>query len=263
MTKLLAALFIMFAAPALATTTDPAAGEPQHVFQLTSEDAEKAISDALATQGAGAKIAATIIGHNKSDPLFSHGKPITVELRGLTFDKSTRRWSTSLMAVSGEEIVTAMPLSGRFEEIVEVPVLKRQIRSGELISEDDLEMRSFPVHRTRAETVTDMKELIGQSPMRTLSTGRPIRSHEISGPVLVKKDSIVQMRYSMPGMEISATGQAMEEGSKGRMIAVRNLASKKVVHALVDGENTVMIKPVSKVPNLEARSQTGEAHATN
>ncbi|MEK7387982.1 MAG: flagellar basal body P-ring formation chaperone FlgA, partial [candidate division NC10 bacterium] len=76
-----------------------------------------------------------------------------------------------------------------------------------------------------------MTQLVGQSPERTISPYRPVRDHEIARPALIKKDAIVQMRYQSPGMEITTTGQAMADGSKGRMIAVRNLASKKVVHA--------------------------------
>lgn len=236
-----AALGFMIPNLAFATIeTPPSMAAPKYLFELSYDDAEGAIGFALADKGAGNKINATINGH-KTEALFSYNKPITVEIHGLQFDKTSSYWSASLVFVSDGNAVSAMPLAGRFEEMVEIPVLKRQVRTGDLIKETDVEIRDYPVSRTRSDTVTDMASLVGKSPERAISPNRPIREQEIAMPAIVKKNGIVQIRYSSPGMEITASGQATEDGSKGSIISVRNLASKKLIRAVVVDDTTVSV----------------------
>lgn len=232
---------------AFALTEEPVALQPaesKYLFEVSYEDAEGAIGFALADKGAGQKVAATINGHKK-EPIFSYSKPISVEIRGLKFDKTASRWSASLLAVENGNVITAVPVAGRFEETLEVPVLKKQIRSGEKISDADIEIRDFPVSATRSGTITDMASLIGKSPVRTLSAFRPIREQEIAMPAVVKKNDLVQIRYISSGMEISVTGEAMTGGARGDAIDVRNTASKKVVRAIVEDERTVSVTPLA------------------
>ncbi len=265
MIKYLAA-FILCCGAAFANTPQPIAAETtvDHIFQLTSIDVEKAISTALTDKSDGKKMSASLIGYVPSKPLFSHKAPIMVEIRGLTFDTATQRWNASVMAVSEDNtVVSALPVNGRFEEIMDVVVLKKQIRAGETISADDVDIRSFPVARMRAETITDPKEVVGQSPKRTISASRPIRLHEIARPTLVEKNRIVQMRYGSAGLEITTTGQAMENGGKGELIAVKNLSSKKIVHAVVDSASVVLIPTLTSTAGQSASIPSGERYAAN
>jgi flagella basal body P-ring formation protein FlgA len=264
MIKYIAAFILLSCAASASTTEVPVVGDAGHLFQLTSADVETAVSEALIEKGSGEKISASVIGYEKSKPLFSYSKPISVEIRGLTFDATTHRWNASVMAVSEtSEVISALPVNGRFEEVADVVVLKKQIRAGEVIGEDDIEIRRFPVARTRAETVTNPKEIIGQSPKRTISAGRPIRIHEIAGPTLVQKNGIVQVRYNAAGIEITTAGQAMESGSKGELIAIKNLSSKKVIHAVIDSESTVSIPTPPTPKNISASTNTGASYAAN
>ena len=47
------------------------------------------------------------------------------------------------------------------------------------------------------------------------------------------------MRYKIPNMEITTTGQAMADGAKGEAIEVKNTTSKKITRAVVVDSNTV------------------------
>jgi len=257
---LLFLIVIGMAIPAFADApaADPAPAAPtavvssdttKYLFQLSSGDAEDAIGKALVQKGAGTKIGISINGH-RNDALFSYSKPISVEIRGLQFEKPSR-WSANLLFVADNEVVSAMPVAGHYEEIIEVPVLKREVRSGDVIGEADVEMRDFPMTRTRTDTITDIAQIIGKSPAIAISPSRPIRQHEIASPAIIKKNGIVSIRYISPGMEITTTGQALEEGAKGSVISVRNTVSRKIVRAVITDENTVDI------------AATGEPYAAN
>ncbi len=229
--------------------SEPSIETPKYLFQLSYADAEEAIGQALVKKGAGGKISVNINGQ-RTLPLFSYSKPLAVEIRGLQFEKPAR-WSANLLFTAEGEVVSAMPVAGRYEEIIEVPVLKREVHNGDVIGQADVEMRDFPITRTRTDTITEIAQLIGKSPAIAISPSRPVRQHEIISPAVIKKNAVVSIRYTSPGMLITTTGQAMEEGAKGDAISVRNTVSRKIVRAVVTDQNTVDI------------AGTGEPYAAN
>lgn len=235
---------------------------PRNAFEVSYSAAEQAISHALTEKGVGDKVTAnltSIANGNRSGVLQAFNQPVTIDIKGLQFDRRSHRWSASLLFVANGEVVTALPASGHFEEIIEVPVLKRELRNGDIISENDIEIRDFPMAHIRSDTITDISTIIGKSPLRTISPFRSLRENEIASPAIVKKNGIVQMRYSSPGMEITTSGQAMDDGAKGDVINVRNTASKKVVRAVIEDSNTVNIMATG----TQTSQLTETSHATN
>jgi len=253
-------VFAFFAFTVAAYADEPLSmNAPKPLFQVTYSDAEDAIGRALAEKGAGTKLSASIRGDNKSEPIFSYAKPVNVEIRGLTFDKANNKWAANLFFLSGSDVVTAIPSTGQFEEMVEVPVLRREVHNGDVIKDSDVEVRDFPLSRTRSDIVTDISDLIGKSPMRGISPNRPIRQQEVALPPVIKKNRMVEMRYNAPGMQITTNGQAMDDGAKGDVISVRNTTSRKVVRAVVEDANTVTI--ISQ--DSQTSQLTGGDHAAN
>lgn len=216
----------------------------RNAFIITASDVEKAVSAVLEQQGAAERVGAKMQGSSGVKPVFAYTQPLRVIPRGLRYDHSQQRWQASLLFVDkNEEVISAIPASGRYDELVEAPVLKRQIRKGEFIRDEDIEMRDFIIAHTRSDTVRSREDLIGKTPSRGISANRPIRSAEVIDMPIIKKNSMVQINYEVPGMIISATGQALSEGAKGQMIEVRNSESKKIIRAVVENATTVNITP--------------------
>jgi len=248
---LLFLLLLMMSSFAFATeeAVVPLSPDQSYIFNIFYEDAESAISKALTEKSTDGKIVSAIISGKKTTPLYSSNKPISVEVRGLRPDSTTNRWSANLVILSDtSEVLSAMPLSGRYLLMVEVPVLKQSMQNGELIKDTDIERKTFPQERVLRDTITDSTSLIGKSPKRNISPARPIRTNEISAPAVVKKNSAVMMRYKTSNMEITAAGQALADGAKGEVIEVKNISSKKVTSAVVVDANTVDVM-VQGVPN--------------
>jgi flagella basal body P-ring formation protein FlgA len=212
--------------------------DTRNAYDISYTQAEETINAALASKGAGDKMASMINGRNMK-PLFLYTKPLTVEVRGLQFDRKMRRFEGSLVFMSGDEAVSAMPVAGSFNEMVEIAVLKREVRSSDIIKESDIEIRDFAINATRSDTITDLSSLIGKAPVRSISAFRPIRLSEVANPAIVKKDAIVQMHYNLPGMEINTSAQVITTGAKGDVISVRNTTSKKIVQAVITDSGNV------------------------
>lgn len=222
---------------------------------LTQGDVEAAVAKALVDKGAGDAVRAVILG-GKTGQYYEGTEHVSPLVTGLTFDKQTSRFSANLMLVTEDKVLSAAPISGRYQQTVSLPVLKRQMRSGEQITQSDLDYMEFPLARTRSDAVTDTVQLIGQTPRGTISQNRPIRLSELSAPAAVKKNALVVMRYKSPSMEISTSGQALTNGATGDIIEVRNLISRQIVRAVVDNATTVSVTPLSDAPK-----RAGELHA--
>lgn len=232
---------LFFASAAIADDTTPS--PPSYIFNISYEDAQDAIGKALyeklpAENTVGQEVAAVINGR-KPVPLYSSSKPVNVEVRGLRADSANNSWSASMVIMDDDKVISALPLAGHYMVMSKVPVLKRPLKKGEIISEDDIELKSFPRERTHSNTVSDIADIIGRTPVRAVSPNRPIRSNEISAPALIKKNGLVLMRYKTASMEITASGQALADGAKNDVIEVRNITSKKITRAVVTDSNIV------------------------
>jgi flagella basal body P-ring formation protein FlgA len=252
------ALLIVGGPTFAATQEDAYVPDPHNAFEVSYSNVEDAVTQALTEKGVGDKVAATINGR-KSKPIFAYNKPVTIETRGLQYDKMSGHWEGSIVFVADGDVISAIPASGHFDEMVEVAVLKREMRPSDIIHENDVEIRDFSVRNTRTNTVTDISSLIGKAPLRTISPYRPIRSEEIVNPSIMKKDAMVQMHYSLPGMDITTAGQAMTAGAKGDVINVRNVTSKRMVRAVIEDSETVSVA----TPTQQTSQLTGGDYAAH
>lgn len=226
------------------TTAQPSS----YIFNVAYDDVEEAIGKELTVrlfpdgveEGARKSVSASINGR-KLAPLYSANKPVGVEIRGLRSDEKNSRWNASLIILDkgSNDVVSALPLSGKYIVMEEVPVLKRAFRNGEVITQEDIELKYVPQARIRGGTVIYSEDIIGKTPLRAISPQRPLRGSEITDVALINKNALVQMRYRTGNMEITASGQALADGVKGDVIEVRNIDSKKTARAVVVGNNLV------------------------
>ena len=134
-----------------------------------------------------------------------------------------------------------MRVAGRLYEVADVPVPAHPIAKGEVIGRDDLQMVSMRTDRLTRGAVTDIEQILGKAPRRTLRAGEPVRPGDIRRPVVIAKGHTVTLLYRTAFMELTARGRAVENGGQGDVIRVMNIQSKKVVDAVVADANTVLV----------------------
>ncbi len=213
---------------------------PSAPYQLMLEDVEKAVSDALVAAKLAPHIHATVL-NNRDKVLYAGQQPAHVELRTLRYDTSKSSWSANMLIMDGEKTITAKPVSGRYNEEQEVPVLNKRLLNGNVIAKEDVVMQFFPATKSRQDTVMTADALLGKSPRHMISPNRPIRAGELTSPAVLKKGGTVTMRYATPYMDISTTGEAQEEGTVGDVIRVRNMDSSKIVRATIVSSQEVVV----------------------
>ncbi len=167
--------------------------------------------------------------------------PSAVTIKHLRFDTYDGRFSATLVAPDDRPGAVVVPVAGRIHEMIDVPMLTRRLRSGEMIDKDDVQMQLVRADFVGTNVITAPDQLIGKSARRSLQNGKPLNASDVREPQLVARNSIVTMVYRTKNLVITAHGKARESGTKGDTIRVQNASSGKMVDAVVTGPNAVAV----------------------
>ncbi len=226
-----------------ATAEVTVAGKPAY-FAITNDDVAAQVSKQLQDQGFRDGVKATV-NPGTSPVLATADHPLKLVIHALQVDTDASIWQGQAYIMSGNTTEMVKPIAGRYDSVVTVPVLTRQLRKGDIIEQADLEFKKVPERQLRKDSITDSSRLIGNSPIRMISPGRAIRAAEISAPTLVKKGQTVEMLYTTPHMTIRTTGQALEDGSDGALVRVQNTTSQKAVSGRVVANGQIEVNSES------------------
>lgn len=166
--------------------------------------------------------------------------PPTIAVKDLQLDERTGRFSAKLLAPAGNPIIVRT-VHGRLRTVVKVPVLARRLTKGQVISREDVTLIPVDARRVKSDTVTDVSQLIGMAPRRMLRNHVPVRLSDVRRPLLVSKGEMVTLMLRTPAMTLTARGKAAESGSKGDLIRVINVQSKRPVAGVVAGPGMVVV----------------------
>ena len=228
---------------AAATTTIAALTPPTNApfFTITKEDVEKTVAENMIAKGIAEKSVRAIMDPLPNPVLYSADRPLKISIQALQVDRAAKRWQGQAYIMSNRSTETVRPVAGRFEVMISVPVLSRQFNAGDVIESKDITMRDMPERQLRKDTITSAEAIIGKSPLRMISADRPIRAQEVAMPSMIKKGDIVQMSYTTNYMLITDQGEALQDGTNGALIRVKNSKTGRAVSARVAGAGQVEV----------------------
>jgi flagellar basal body P-ring formation protein FlgA len=128
------------------------------------------------------------------------------------------------------------------EKII-LPVPAMTLYPGDVITDQVLADRDFssdPVMHKLAG-VQARADLVGKVARRTLLSGQPIPSGAVGKPTVVAAGGKVQIVYAEGGLRTSAFGIALQPGSAGDVISVRNSASGVTVSGIMQTDGTLSV----------------------
>lgn len=126
----------------------------------------------------------------------------------------------------------------RIDEIVQAVVLRQNISAGGIITADTIEHTTRERRLIRGNLVTDIQAVIGARTKRSLSLGQMLTFQDLC---LVCKGDVVTIAIQEKGLDVSATGIALADGSLGDVINIRNRQSQRELRAEVVGVNRVSV----------------------
>lgn len=146
------------------------------------------------------------------------------------------------IGISSVLFACAMTTPSLATTTVEVPVINRSIDRGEILSREDLALKTMEINRLPRGAILKIEELVGYEILRKLRPGTPIKSEQVRTPPTTRRGKKVTILFNLPGISLRASGEALEDGHMGQRIRVINKASKKAIIAEVVGQDTVTVR---------------------
>jgi flagella basal body P-ring formation protein FlgA len=170
----------------------------------------------------------------------------TFAIRELRHDDRSGRLVGKLVAPARNPIYS-MRVTGRLQKMIKVPVLTRLVRRGEIVRARDVALRAVDQSKVPASAVIQRADIVGQSARRSLPSGMPVRDGDLEAPTLVRRGALVTMEIKTPMMRLTARGKALDSGTLGETVRIRNIQSKRVIQGTVVGLDRVRIAPAGAV----------------
>lgn len=125
---------------------------------------------------------------------------------------------------------------------LQLPVPRITLYPGELIRSDHLTDQRFNARALSHSAVYKRREdIVGKVARRTLLPGQPIPVNALRDPYLVVQGRTVQIVYRDGALTITGYAVALESGSEGDVIRVRNVDSGAIVKGVVESDGTIRV----------------------
>jgi len=211
---------------------------------LPAAEVRAAILSALEARGASGNIALAIDGADLQVTLPAEAEP-TFAIRNLVYDGGSGRFFGQIVAPAEGSAEARIKISGTATMMAEIPVLRRRMNPGEVISRADIDWLSTRADRMAQNSLIELDDIVGLSPRRSIGPGQAIRAGDLEIPVTVAKKSLVTVHLVTANMTLTVRGRAMENGSMGEAIRVMNTKSNSVITAVVRGPGEVEVVTAS------------------
>lgn len=120
----------------------------------------------------------------------------------------------------------------------EVIVASRTIRAREIISVDDLILKSANIDGA----VSDPSDIIGKEARVVLYAGRPIRPGDIGSPAIIDRNDLVTLVFSRGPLRIATEGRALGRGAVGETVRAMNMTSRTTVTGRIMTDGSIEVQ---------------------
>jgi len=140
-----------------------------------------------------------------------------------TFHKKV--WVTVEIEVFADVVVSTVPI-GKYR----------------IVSREDIHMGKRNLSSLPRNIITRLDEVIGKRTKRAIDANFAMTADILDMPPVVRRGDMVTLTVETEILKITTPGEARENGIKGEIIKVLNIASKKEVYGRVLDSNTVKVK---------------------
>ena len=133
-----------------------------------------------------------------------------------------------------------LPIPAHAQEM-RAPSPRAIIYPGELLRDDMLVDAPLVASASSGPVALSGEDVIGLVARRTLLPGQSIPMSALAAPRVVRAGSAVKMLFVEGGLEITAVGSALQDGSVGQNVQVRNDDSGVTIMGRVRADGTVQV----------------------
>jgi flagella basal body P-ring formation protein FlgA len=213
---------------------------------LTKDDIKTPLWDALADAGVH-RDGELELGVFTAAPLPAEVEPV-ITVQNLELDGVSGRFSATLDVAASGVPNAQLRLTGRVQEMVDLPVAKRRLMPGDVIAPEDLQWTRLRAGFARGDVVHVPAQAVGQALKHAVPPNQPIPLADLGRPVVVSKGTPMTLTLESPGIQLTAQGVATEPGGIGEHIRVLNALSRTTVEAEITAAGQARVVPGTARP---------------
>ena len=165
-----------------------------------------------------------------------------VVLSKMDFNVQRDVFTATLVAPSLENPIKKVHVSGKIDRLVSVPVLSSNLRNGDIIGQNDIQMVEVDQDELQHGVLMKADDLIGMTPRRFAYAGKFLMEGSVIKPQLVGRGEPVSITFTEGSLVLTAKGKALQSGAKGDTVRVTNINSSRTIDAIVIGNNQVQVQ---------------------
>jgi flagella basal body P-ring formation protein FlgA len=151
------------------------------------------------------------------------------------------RMTVAVSCTGGSSWTVYVPIS--IETQTPVLVLRRAAGRGTRLTAEDVEIQTRAVQGTGDSYLTDAAELEGRTLKRPLGAGAALTAEAMADDLVVRRGQQVTLLAAVGGLEVRATGVAMNDAAAGGRAKVQNISSRRIVEGIVETADVIRITP--------------------
>lgn len=128
----------------------------------------------------------------------------------------------------------------------DVLVTAQSIAPGEIITLGSLRYVRMDVGKIASGYFNDANKVAGLMSRRPLAQGVVLNEYMLAKPTVIKHGTTVVIVARVGDLEVTAPGQALQDGCIGQVVRVQNTNSKKIISARVLDENSVLAATINR-----------------
>jgi flagella basal body P-ring formation protein FlgA len=231
--KLLIALALAFAAPALAAQTVT-------LRTVTAAEGPVTLGDLFENAGAAAGV---VVG-----PAVRPGGSVTLDAGAVqrTAMQSGLSWANEsglrrIVVRAGAAAPAAAAQPDGPARGIEVLTFNRSLNAGEIVQPEDLSWTE--VAAAPRDAAVDADAIVGLAAKRPIRSGAVATAGAVTAPLVIKRDDIITVTFVQGGIRLELQAQAKQSAAVGETLPVENLASEKIIQAVAAGPGRAVVGP--------------------
>lgn len=200
-----------------------------------------ALAKELRARGVDGKFNVTFSDSLSPQIILPQDLPDTVAVKEMSFEPGKDWFQAVLVAPSESNPVTQLRVAGRVQRLVQVPVLRSTLRNGDIIGKADVDMIDIPSEDVQTGMLLKAENLVGMTPSRFVSAGKPVRDSEVRRPQVISRGDFITLIYASGPMTLTTKGKSMQNAALGDIVHAVNISSSRSVQGIASGDHEITI----------------------
>ena len=119
---------------------------------------------------------------------------------------------------------------------------QQDLTAGQALDESWVKSDWQPNAQVTPNHLREISSIQQKTVRQFIAKGTALQQHHLKDTLLIQKNDLVKIVSADPRFRIEMSGMALEAGSLGQSIRVKNMSSGKIIKAYVESADTVSVR---------------------